>query len=510
MRHFRILAVGGAAVLCAATLTGCRQSSTAGGNGDGTLTVAVPIATSSFDPARLDTAFGQLYWQAVYDTLIRLDAERRPVPGLATSFRYNDDQTELTLDLRRGVTFSDGGAFDAAAAKTNLDRFRKTGGPNKAMAASIERVEAAAPDRLVLHLSEPDPALLSNLASPLGAMVSPRSLESGTVAKEPVGSGPYVYDAAGAQAGTAAYTRNSSYWGKQDFPFDRLEIVTLSDPNTVLNGLKAGQLDAAPVMAAQIKSVKAQGMSVVTSKTGWKGLILADREGKTLPPLGKAEVRQAINLALDRDLFATTLIPGGTTKTDQIFSSGSGAYDPALDDMYRKDVAEAKKLMAEAGHPDGFSVTMPDLTAFAGTPSLNTAIDQQLGAIGIKVKWDKVPPQRLLTAMRRGEYPMFFTSLASKTPWEDIQLSVLPSATWNPFHTTDPELSELIRAARDASPGAAQDAAFKAVNRWLVANAWYAPIMAPDQAWASVPGLRIERQSQGASPDLVRFQRSAR
>ncbi|OLT11189.1 hypothetical protein BJF79_04700 [Actinomadura sp. CNU-125] len=171
-------------------------------------------------------------------------------------------------------------------------------------------------------------------------------------------------------------------------------------------------------------------------------------------------------------------------------------------------MAKAKKLMAEAGHPDGFSVTMPDLTSFAGTPALNTAVEKQLGAIGVKVKWEKVPPQEVLGAMQSGEYPMFFTSMPSKKPWQDIQLSVLRSAAWNPFQTSDPELTELVRAARYADPGPARDAAFKAVNRWLVANAWYAPIMAPVQAWASGSGVRIERQSQGSPPDLVRFQRS--
>ncbi|OLT11190.1 hypothetical protein BJF79_04705 [Actinomadura sp. CNU-125] len=242
---------------------------------------------SSFDPTRLNTGSGLLYWQAVYDTLVRLDARRRPVPGLATSFEYNDDQTELTLDLRRGVTFSDGSAFDAEAAKANLDRFRTTDGPGKATAASIEEVRVAASHRLVLRLSEPDPALLANLASALGAMASPRALEAGTVAQKPVGSGPYVHDAAGSREGTVSYTRNKSYWGNKDFPFDDLEIVTLADPNTVLNGLKAGQIDAAAVRPAQIEAAEARGLSIVKSSTDWKGLVIADREGKTLPPLGR-------------------------------------------------------------------------------------------------------------------------------------------------------------------------------------------------------------------------------
>lgn len=510
MRHLSSLAVAGAALACAATLTGCQQSAETGGKTGDALTVAVPIPLSSFDPARLDTGVGLLYWQAVYDTLVRLDARRRPVPGLATSFRYGDDQTKLTLDLRRGVTFSDGAAFDAKAAKANLDRFRKTDGPNKAMADSIEEVEVAGSHRLVLHLSAPDPALLSNLASALGVMASPRALESGALTSKPVGSGPYRYDAAGSRTGTVSYTRNTSHWDTKDFPFARLKIVALPDQNTVLNGLKAGQLDAAPVRPAQLKTVKARGMSTVAFTGGWKGLILADREGKVLPPLGKVQVRQAINLALDRELFGGTLIPGGAEQTAQIFARGSTAYDKALDDMYRRDVAKAKKLMAEAGYPKGFPVTMPDLTAFAGTPALNTAIDQQLGAIGIEVEWEKVPAQELIGSMQRGKYPMFFTSLASKTPWQDVQTSVLPEAAWNPFHTSDPKLTGLVRTARDAAPGPEQDAAFKAVNHWLVANAWFAPVMAPVDTWAHAPDVRIERQSQGSPPDLIRFRRAGR
>lgn len=507
MRSSRILTMASAAAIAVAALTGCGQSTGTVGPED-TLSLAAAVPLGSFDPVNIDTGPGKPYWQAVYDTLLRLDANRQPIPGLATAFRYDPAYTTLTLDLRENVKFSDGTAFDAAAAKTNLDRFRSTPGPHSAMAQAITDIEAVGPNQLILRLSAPDPALLSNLASALGAMVSPTALTAGGVEQNPVGSGPYVFDSGETQPGTTVFHRNADFPDSSAYPFDRLEVVSLTDPNTIRNGLTTGRLDAASTATIEAKELQAAGLATMQLPNSWNGLVLADRAGTLQPALSRVDVRQAINMVVDRELFHR-LAPGNPPTTSQIFARGTGAYDETLDTVYPRDIAKAKDLMSRAGYPDGFAVTMPDMSSYTGSPALNTALDMQLGTIGIRITWEKVPPTQLMSSMMSGRFPMFFMSLGTKTPWEDVQLSVLPAAAWNPFRVADPALTGLLSAAQHAVPGPEQDAAFQRINRWLVENAWFAPIFASEAVWASVPGVRVEQQSQGI-PDLIRFQRAER
>ncbi|WP_406022459.1 ABC transporter substrate-binding protein [Nocardioides sp. NBC_00850] len=502
----KLVALLSAAVLSAAALAGCGGSSEGDGAPKDTLTLATPTPLTTFDPTQMDCGSGRLYCQAAYDTLLHPAPDGTPEPGMATSFTYDDTRTELTLELRSGITFSDGTAFDATVAKAVIDWFGRTDGPRSTVADAIKSVSAPGPDRLVIKLKEPDPALLVNLTDNLGIMTSPAALKSGNLTKVPVTSGPYLYSADKSQTGTTVFERNEDYWDAEAYPFDHLKLVQLADPNTLLNALKVGQIDAAAVLSQQLKPVKEAGFTVRESAGAWYGLILADRAGDVLAPLGDVRVRQAINLAVDRKLFTEELLPGGSTLSAQIFAPGGAVYDDELNQQYERDLAKAKDLMAAAGFASGFTATMPDLSQFVGSPALNTAITQQLGEIGIKVVWQKVPVTELLSSMQDGKFPMFFMSLGTKAPWQDIQLSVLPTATFNPYESEDPALAKLLAVAKKAAPGAPQDQAFRAINTWLVENAWFAPMFASSTNWVSVDGITVEPQTQGI--DLVRFQRS--
>lgn len=504
----RLVALLSTLLIAATTLAACGGSSSGGGTDKDTLAVAVAVPLHTFDPVQMNCGAGRLYCQAVYDTLLHPGADGTPEPGMAASFEYDEALTTLTLELRQGITFSDGTHFDAMAAKAAIDWFKKSDGQNAAQADSIREVVAQGADRLVIRLKERDPGLLLSLTENLGMMAPLTALKSPGIAKTPVGSGPYLYNGDASQSGTAVFDRNEDYWDKKSYPFDHLELVQLADPNTLLNALKVGQIDAATLTGKPIESARKAGLTIRESAGNWLGLVIADRAGTEIPALGEVKVRQAINMALDRDLFVEELAPDGTSKTTQIFAPGSAVYDDRLDDVYEQDVARAKQLMSEAGYAGGFAVTMPDLTAFTGNPALPTALEQQLGELNIKVTWKKVPVVEILDAMRTGEFPMFFMSLGTRAPWQNIQLQLLPSSPFNPFKSHDPELDELLAAAKQLAPGPEQDEAFRAVNTWLVDNAWFAPAFAAASSTASTASVKIEPQVQGL--DLVRFKPAGR
>ena len=122
--------------------------------------------------------------------------------------------------------------------------------------------------------------------------------------------------------------------------------------------------------------------------------MLMDRAGTMNPALGKVEVRQAINYAIDRDAMLKAVAQGHGTVTGQIFPETSPGYDPALDDDYPYDPDKAKQLLAEAGYPDGFTL---DDAAAPGRYARRSydLVKQYLGDVGITVNYTELAAQQL-------------------------------------------------------------------------------------------------------------------
>lgn len=439
---------------------------------DGTLTIASLVDNNSYDPVELRLGHYIQYWMPVYDTLLMQDSSTELEPHLASEWTYNDDQTVLTLTLRDDVTFSDGEPFNAEAVQANIEHQQAGGGQFAYMTALIEEVVPVSDTEVELHLSQPDPGLIYNLAVVAGAMASPAALEGEGIATSPVGSGPYLLDADRTTAGRQyVYTRNPDYWNPDDYPFDELVLTPITDNTARLNALQSGEADTGLVDIPSAAAAEEAGLNVQTSAVDWQGLVIADRAGDDAEPLGNVQVRQAINMAFDRKAIVDQLLDGQGTPTAQIFNPVSTAYVEELDDAYTYDPEGARELLAEAGYPDGFEITMPEIAGFG---SLNPVVAQQLGEIGVTVKYETIAADSTISELLSGRFPLYFFSLGSQDAWNDFEKVVAPAAPWNTSKSEDPELAELLQTAREAVPEA-QEEAFQAVNRWLVDNAWFAP-----------------------------------
>ncbi len=501
-----------AASAMALALVGCTSEGQSGdgeeGDGGGeqqslTLTIGARVDNNSFDPADLEIGNRIQYWQPVYDTLIRLDADAEPQPNLATEWSYNDDNTALTLQLRDDVTFTDGEAFDGEAVKANIEHIKAGSGQNQFMVAGIDEVVVSSPTEVELRLSEPVPSLLSYLGWVGGAMASPAALEAGSIAEEPVGSGPYVYDAAASRPGTEyQYTRNEDYWNAEAFPYDTYVVRPLNDVTPTLNALKTDQLSGALLTPAVAKEAESSGVTIETRSVAWAGLLIGDRQGTKVPELADPRVRQAINYAMNREEMVEFILNGYGEPTSQVFNTASQAYDENLDDAYTYDVDKAKQLMSEAGVGE-FTITMPQWDS--PWNDLFPTIAAQLAEIGITVVYDQVPPDQAISSVLSGDYPVAFFPLASASAWQDLQTWVTPEAPWNMQKATDPELTALIEKAQMAT-GDEQDAAFQAVNEWLVEEAWFAPLFRQDQVFGVTEGTDVTMQAQNAVPSLWLYQ----
>lgn len=492
--RIRVAAVATVALVGLA-LAGCSSSAPESGSepeGPQSLQLSLNAPPANFQIGNWSGGDSTLFI-SVYDTLLQAEVDGSITPGLAESYEYSDDRLTLTFTLRSGSTFTDGTPVNAAAVAASLEASR-VGSTTAGLLTSIASIDTPDETTVVLTLSEPDASIVPLLTGIAGGIGSPEVLTAESSQLTPVGSGPYVLDEAKTTVGSSyALTKNEDYWNADAYPYDTVTFTIIQDPTAVQNALQTGQLDYAGVPSADV--VKQFDSSKFVSGNNRPGTVaalwLVDREGAIVPALGDVRVRQAINLALDRDGIAAALNPGTNTATNQVFNPNGEAFSEELLDTYAFNLDEAKALMAEAGYADGFEITMPSTVV---STTYESVLTQALGDIGISVTWETVPFQDFYAKVYGGNYGMFFMMNGLSSADAQDANAVL-STVFNPFQSTTPELEELLATA-NSSTEEEQGAAFRAVNEYLVDEAWFAPV-------STIGGFYVHSNAVDYTPPFV-------
>lgn len=497
----RIILAGAVALALSLSACGGGGAATSGGKTGGTLNLAVSQSLRSWDLAEAGNGQDQQYYQPVFDTLLRLDSKGAPTANVATSWEYDSALTSLTLKLRTDVKFSDGTPVDAEAIKANLLHTKAGKGEAATLLKAIADVQATDSSTVVVKLSTPSPSLLRSLGNVAGMIASPKAMTS---PQSPVGSGPYTLDTASSTAGTEyVYVANPNYWNKSAFPFDKVDVKTMSDPTARTNALLSGQIDGSGVSGDRMDAVKAGGLKIDTVSPGVvEGLYIWDRKGTIVPALADVRVRQALNYAFDSAAIVKIAKKGLGTPTTQSFSSVSEAYVPELDKTYKYDPAKAKALLAEAGYANGFDVVMPDISSLF--PEMQAAMVEQLGNVGVRVKLDKIPFDQFMPSILAGKYAMSYFKTGGSDPWITIQLIAAKQGTWNPLHFEDQRVTDLMSKITN-STGSDQASAYKELNTYLVDQAWNAPWDVVQDAYASSKNVEVTMNPYYNTPPLYNF-----
>jgi len=456
----------------------------------------------SFDPGQAHVGHLLQPYQAAYDTLLLREPDGTMSPMLATEWGYTDDtNTTFSLDLRTDVTFSDGAAFDAEAAKANLDHFKGANGPQAAQLAAVEEVSVVDEDTVEISLSQPDPALEYYLSQAAGLMGSPKALGGEEIARVPVGSGPYELDGTASVVGSQyVFNARDDYWNPELQHWDTIVLKFLPDVTARVNALVSGQVNATLLDARTAEQAEAAGKTLVTSEVDWQGMLLFDRAGAVAPEFADVRVRQAINHAFDKETILEQLQGGYGTATSQVFGPNSSAFDEDLEDAYPYDPDRARELLAEAGHAEGFTLTIASSAPLA--PIL-PFITQPLADIGITVEPVDVPISSYQTELGSGKYPAAWFSLFQGPSWVAVNQLLSTEALYNPFDSTDPELTELIETVRKG--GDEGDAAARKINEYVTENAWFAPWFRADQIYFVDNTVSVEPQVEQAVPSIYNY-----
>jgi peptide/nickel transport system substrate-binding protein len=409
------------------------------------------------DPTLARTFVGRVVFAALCDKLFDIDDKLNIVPQLAESYSWSPDGKALTIKVRQGVTFHDGEKLDAAAVKYNIERHKTMQGSNRrGELALVTTVDVVDPMTARLNLSAPFSPLLAQLADRAGMMVSPKAAAAAgdKFGANPVCSGPFKFVERVAQD-RIVLEKYPNYWNKGEIFLDRITYLPIVDSTVRLANLKSGQLDMIERMApADVPGLKSDSRFRIATITeiGYQGITMnvgkSDKAKTTA--IGKdPRVREAFELALDRDGIAQVVMEGQATVGNQWVAPGNPYYAKNVP-VPKRDVAKAKALLAQAGMPN------PEVTLMTATTSDAQKIAQVVQAMvkeaGFDVKIQSTEFATSLNLADKGDFDAYVLAWSGRAdPDGNIYSFDACKQPLNYAGYCKPEVDELLTKSRTAS-----------------------------------------------------------
>jgi peptide/nickel transport system substrate-binding protein len=418
-----------------------------------------PILDPTANPA---AAISEVLYGNVLEGMVQFAADGSVLPRLAASWDISDDGLIYVFHLVSGVRFHDGSSFDAAAAKYSLDRITAAGSvnPQRSRFGAIRFVEVVDANTVKIALQRRSGGLLQSLAFGSAVMVSPQSAAGNAV--RPIGTGPFRF-ARWRRGDSITLERNPDYRGVRA-GLDEVTFKFIADPSAAYAALMAGDVDAfanypAPESFAQFA---ADSRFAVFAGTTEMETVLALNE--RVAPLGNLLVRRAISYALDRRAIIDGAMFGYGTPIGSHFPPRNPAYVD-LTSMYPHDIAKARELMAAAGYPQGFAMTLklpPPSYARRG----GEIVASQLGKIGIRLRIENLEwAQWLDQVYSRHAYDMSIVGHA-----EPLDYDIYARDDYY-FGYSNPEFKALIAALDESVDPKKRRDLLQQIQRKLAADA---------------------------------------
>jgi peptide/nickel transport system substrate-binding protein len=366
------------------------------------LVVGHSESTDSLDPARGFTQTTGIVNRIAYNTLVTFpDEDASSIdPMIATSWEISEDGRQYTFTLRGDVVFSNGDPLTASDVAFSITRLRNVKDRPSFLATNIESVVANSDTTVTFSLAAPDPAFLARLANYAFSVTNSQQViaAGGTDAEDAdttdqaeaflnsnsAGSGPYMLERWDPQVRTEL-VRNPNYWGTPPY-FDRIIIQNIPEAATQKVALESGQIDLATDLTAdQISTMRDNpAVGIYSGPTVIVHFILMNQDPEIGGPVSDPRVQLAVRYALDYEGYK--ILFAGRTPPSWPAMGILGAYGE--DRAFVRDLDRARELLAEAGYPDGFDITLdyPTFT-FQGVNMETNAqkIQADLAEAGIRV-----------------------------------------------------------------------------------------------------------------------------
>ena len=374
--------------------------------------------------------------------LVRKDLKGVTSAELATDWSANADATEWTFNLRKGVKFHDGSDFDAEDVKYSLMRVKdpEIGSPAKKSMSSVTDIEVVDSHtvKMKLNTSFADfPLLLTDYRL--------RMIPNGsgdTIGKTGIGTGPFKVEKFDAE-GTTILKANADYWeGAPEI--SEVHVIAIPDGQARVQALLTGQIDMnryVPFNQKKIFDGNSKFNVSVIPTGNWRGMVMRTDTA----PFDDARVRKAVRIAVDRQELVDLVMGGAATVSCDTPVAPSDQY--RMDKKCPQQSATAKKLLKEAGYPDGMEMTIHVSTKEPTWPTIAEVLQQQLAKANIKVDIQMTPSKSYWneTWMKKAVAMTRWNERPADSALHEIYHS---GAKWNESYFKNPAFDQNLADAR--------------------------------------------------------------
>ncbi len=477
-----------------------------------TLTIGVRAGPESIDPHFTATGTHAEALKHVFDTLTWSGDGLEIEPRLAESWKAVD-ATTWEFKLRKGVKFHDGSDFTAEDVKFSIERIPVVTGPNP-LTIYVRRVqETKIIDPHTIHIITDGPApnlpndfirlfIVSKKAAT--GLTKDNSNEMFNSGKAAIGTGPYKF-VSWTPKDQLVLDRFDGFWGPKE-PWARHVRKEIPNDAARVAQLKAGQIDLiVRVPASDVPTLKQDPkLTVVTIDTVYvfnmeldmrdKAPQVSAKDGSALDknPMQNPKVREAIDLAIDRKTLADIAMEGLGKAQNQLVTPSIFGYSKKLPER-KYDPAAAKKLLAEAGYPNGFKVTFSFTNdRLPGDRQVGTSVAQMLAAVGIDAQANAQPAAVFFPARSRGEFSMSMSGWGTLTGESHYTLSSIAHSNdkekkfgaFNVLGYKNPAMDKLIQDAAVEMDEAKRRSLLEQANELVATDRPRLPLVAVGSAWA--------------------------
>jgi len=454
----------------------------------GTLVIGSNVAPPTLDPTvNPAAAIDEVFDYNVYQHLAQLTPKGAVVPVLATRWTITNHGRTYTFTIRKGVRFSNGDLLTPADVVFSIKRViaPKSTYPYKVLMADVKSVRASG-QKVIVTLKNRDWSFLYNLAAySNGVVLDPKAVSQ--MATHPVGTGPFMFKSSVPNY-DVQLVRNPDSW----LPATNVSAVTFryfSNANSENSALRSGQINVIDnaLNPADIGAFEHNSKyKIVAGPTNGKVQVTINNSSG---PLANKLVRQAITYATNRKAIIKAAAGGYGIP----LGSGTVPGDPWYIDMagrYAYNPAKAKQLLAKAGYPNGFSLTLT-LPPYTYATTSGTLVAAELNAVGIK------------TTIKNIQWPLWISQVFTNHNFDltivdhvearDIANYANPKYYWQ--YTGSNAVAKLLAAANAAPTQASSAATYKAIVRKITADAVNDWLYVPDAVTIAQRGVNGLPQS---------------
>ncbi len=485
------------------------------------LSIALGGDVTSIDPHFHNLTPNNNIGAHVFDTLVMKEAGGRINPGLAESWRTVDDLT-WEFKLRKGVRFHDGSNFTAADVVFSLDRVPlvpNSPSPFTTYTKQITEKIVVDPWTIRLKSAAPYPLMPNDMSTVL--IVSAKAAANATTddfntGKATIGTGPFKF-VRWQKGDRIELVRNDAYWGPR-VPWDKVTFrIITSDPTRVAS-LLANEVRAIENVPTNdlaklstnkdlgiYRTVSVRLMYLHLDTARGKTPFATDKAGKPLDrnPLQDLRVRRAMSKAINRQALVERVMEGAAVATGQLMPEKFFGYTPAIKtEPY--DPEGARKLLAEAGYPDGFGLTLhaPN-NRYVNDEQIAQAVAQMLSRVGIATKVDAMPSAVFFTRGSKLEFSFMLVGWGAETMEASSPLRAL-LATFNAAkglgaanrgRYSNPRMDAVLDQAMATVDDAKREKLLQQATEIGVGDLGILPLYHQHNLWATRRGITYEARA---------------